>query len=428
MPVINCVLFLLKAKLKHQFEYLSPLKQLISCVFLFGVFTNIATANSLNSKGLQYIDEYINDEVTQKKLPGAVILAANKKGDLLHKSVFGYRDVENKAVMTEDTLFRIYSMSKIITGVGLMTLYEAGKFELDDPVSKYIPSFKNVQVYSGRDSNGKIKTERPNHPITIHELITHSAGFVYIPPYSRGEVANLYGEADILNRFRPLNEMIEELGNIPLAFQPGTRQIYGMSVDIQGHLIELLSGKSLDVFLDDEIFSPLKMDNTGFSTPSRKKNLLSRRYNFDVDGNLVSKRNDRFLTQPALLSGGNGLVSSAKDYLQFCLMIINKGELNGTRILKPETVEFMRNMELPRGVVAEPSYFPGSEFKGYFSTVLSSGQQRDMPEGSIWWWGLTGTWFWIDDKNDFIFIGMSQIDDFRYFRSLVSQTRRLMYN
>jgi len=242
----------------------------ISFLFLALPSSHAAT---VTDRGLDEAQSLIDVEIEAGRLAGGVTIVA-QGGKILRTHVAGFRDIENQKPMTEDTFFRVYSMSKPITGTALMILYQEGKFQLDDPVAKYIPEFENLKVLVNSE-NEQLKVEPANHAITIHELITHSAGFVYIPPYARGEAANLYGQADVLAVDSSLEELIEKLSKLPLAYQPGTKQTYSLSVDIQGYLIQVLSGQKLDVFLQQRIFAPLKMNNTGFNVPATKSDRKS---------------------------------------------------------------------------------------------------------------------------------------------------------
>lgn len=395
---------------------------LASFLFLGLVNSHAAT---ISDTGLDEAQTLIDVEIEAGRLAGGVTIIA-QGGKILRTHVAGYRDIENQKPMTEDTFFRVYSMSKPITGTGLMILYQEGKFQLNDPVAKYIPEFENLKVLVNSDSK-QLQFEPANHAITIHELLTHSAGFVYIPPYARGKVAELYGNADVLAVNSSLEELIEKLSKLPLAQQPGTKQAYSLSVDIQGYLIQVLSGQKLDVFLEQKIFTPLKMSNTGFSVPAAKSDMLSRRYQHKRRQVLTSAPNQRFLEKPGLLAGGNGLVSTAKDYYRFLQMHLNGGELDGVRLLSEDTINFMHNMTIPESVQERYRFYPGNELRGHFSHVVEERGNDGLPLGSYWWWGLIGTWFWIDPSNDIVFLGMVQIEDFPYTRNLVRKSRKAIY-
>ena len=290
--------------------------------------------------------------VDEGRLAGAVTAVA-RHGKIAHFESAGYRDMEAGAPMTNDTLFRIYSMTKPITGVALMMLYEEGKFRLSDPVEKYIPELSDLQVAAGADENGEPITEPADHPMTVRELMAHTGGLTY-GIFSASEVDSMYVEAGLLDSGITLKEMVTRLGAIPLRQQPGSMWHYSVSVDVQGYLVEVLSGQAFDDFLDERLFEPLGMTDTDFYVPQEKADRFAQIYTYGEEGDLVPAElfggaND-FLEDPVLKSGGGGLVSSAMDYLKFTQMLANGGEFGGVRILAPLTIDLMRRNQLPRGL------------------------------------------------------------------------------
>jgi len=299
-------------------------------------------------------------------------------------------------------------MTKPITGLAMMMLLEEGKWQLNDPVSKHIPEFAGLKVYSGADPNGTPILKDQERPMTMRDLMSHSAGFTY-GVFSNTPVDKLYLEADVLNNDITLDEMIKRVAKLPLLFQPGTRWQYSISVDIQGYLVQKLSGMRFEDFLEQRIFKPLNMKDTAFYVPADKLSRFAELYAYDRAGKLEPLRggfNRDFSKPPALASGGGGLVSTARDYMRFCQMLLNGGELYGVRLLSPRTVELMRTNVLPSGMpILTPGAQFGLDFAVYNDPVAAGGYYG---KGTFWWGGAAGTWFWIDPVNDLIVIGMIQ--------------------
>lgn len=391
-----------------------------------GGFSVAASAEAIDPARLQAVSAAMKNAVDQGKLAGIVTLVA-KDGEVQLLEAHGYRDLENQKPMTKDSIFRIFSMTKPIAGTALMTLWDQGKFKLNDPVAKYIPEFQDLKVADGVDENGNFKTVEADHPMTIRELMSHTGGLVYVPPLSRGPVADAYAKANVLDRNSTLKDMAQKLGKIPLNHQPGTRWVYSVSVDVQGYLVEVLSGKPFDVYLRETIFEPLGMKDTAFYVAPEKADRLSRAYAPDEGGKLVSAPNGEFLEKPKLFSGGGGLTSTASDYLKFTQMHLNNGELNGVRIISEKAAKLMHQNQLPEPVENIGPFYPGNVFGLDFAVVNDSKAAGGVPEGSYWWWGIAGTWFWIDPVNDIIFIGMIQNRDLMYARQLQALSRAALY-
>ena len=258
------------------------------------VWLPLSHAAKIEQARLDAVSSYLKGEIDAGRLAGVVTLVF-KDGEIQQFEAQGYRDLENHLPMEKDTIFRIMSMTKPIAGTALMTLYDQGKFQLQDPVEKYIPEFKGLQVFTGVNEDGSFKTEPANHPMTIRELMSHSGGLIYTPPLSRGPLADAYGAANILDRKSTLKEMVGKLGKLPLNAQPGTQWVYSVSVDVQGYLVEVLSGQTFDVYLEEHIFKPLGMKDSGFYVAKDKASRLSRYYNPGKDGKLESPENGPFL-------------------------------------------------------------------------------------------------------------------------------------
>jgi CubicO group peptidase (beta-lactamase class C family) len=352
-------------------------------------------------------------EVDQKELAGVVTVLA-RHGKVVEERTYGKKDIASAAPMTADTIFRIFSMTKPVTGVAMMILYEEGKWRPSDPISKFIPEFDQLKVFKGFDQSGKMILEDPIHAPTMRELMSHTAGFTY-GIFGHTPVDKMYQDEHVLQS-QSLQVMIGKLAKIPLLYQPGTRWEYSVSMDIQGYIVEKLSGLSLPDFMQQHIFGPLKMKDTGFSVPKEKWDRFATLYQGDEKGAMVaSKPDDRFATPPTMPSGGGGLVSTAQDYMRFAQMLLNQGELDGQRILSPASVALMTANHLaPRLMTGEFSIGPetirpGMGY-GYDCAVFTDPLEADevVGKGTFFWLGAADTWFWIDPTNDLIFIGMTQ--------------------
>jgi CubicO group peptidase (beta-lactamase class C family) len=362
----------------------------------------------MSSERLKRLDEGMKSLVNEGRLAGAVTMVA-RHGKVVEFDATGKRELAGNSPMQKDSIFRIYSMSKPITGVAMMMLFEEGKWQLNDPVAKYIPEFANLKVFA-TDAAHNMTTVEQTHPVTMRELLSHSGGFTY-GIFSNTPVDKLQREADVLNINNTLDEFIKRMAKIPLNAQPGTEWHYSVSVDIQGYIVQKLSGMPFEEYLEKRIFKPLGMTDTGFYVPKEKLNRFAEMYNYDKDGKLaVVKANEGlnhdFSAKPTFASGGGGLVSTASDYMRFCQMLLNGGQLDGVRLLSPRTVELMRtNMLAPGLTIFGPGAGFGLDFAVYTDPVAAGGYYG---KGSFWWGGAAGTWFWIDPVNDLIVIGMIQ--------------------
>lgn len=364
-------------------------------------------AVEMSSERLERLHDAIQGLVDEGRLAGATTLLA-RHGKVADFQTYGFRDVEAADSMAEDDIFRIYSMSKPVTGVAMMILYEEGKFRLSDPVQRYIPEFADLKVAAGWGPDGPI-LEEPDHAITIRELMTHTAGFAYGigDPHPADR---MYASAGVMDWNQTLEELMEKLAGLPLRQQPGTQWIYSVAADVQGRLVEVLSGQSFDAFLQERIFGPLGMVDTGFYVPEEDHDRVTQVYGYGRDGALVAQSSAEsgdqlFMTPPRLLSGGAGLVSTTMDYMRFCQMLLNGGELNGVRILSPTTVEMISRNHLPRDI---GEYIPGEGFGLDFAVVLDPVEAGGLSLGEYYWGGAAGTWFWIDPVEDLAFVGMIQ--------------------
>ena len=363
----------------------------------------------LSEAGLARIDALMQTMVGEGELAGAVTLVA-RHGKVAHFASFGKQDRDQDAPMAEDTIFRIYSMTKPIAGVALMTFYDEGAFTLDDPVARFIPEFKGLKVAAGDGPEGQPLLVDADHEMTIRELVSHTGGLTY-GFFSRSQVDTLYQQADILNRDSTLKDMVVKLGGIPLRQQPGSAWHYSVAVDVQGYLVEVLAGKPFDEVLRERIFEPLGMVDTAFWVPPEKADRFAALYRQTPAGELVPMPSE-YLSKPSFLSGGGGLVSTAMDYARFCQMLLGGGEFAGVRILKPETVALMHTNQLPAHIdFIDPRVAtPGNTFGIDFAIVEDPDGTTDhaLAKGEYWWYGIAGTWFGINPVQDVFIVGMIQ--------------------
>jgi CubicO group peptidase (beta-lactamase class C family) len=369
-----------------------------------------------SSERLERLHAVMQREVDQKQLAGIVTILA-RHGKVVEERTYGKKDIASGTPMARDTIFRIFSMTKPVTGVAMMILYEEGKWHPLDPISKYIPEFAHLKVFKGVDESGKMILEDPVHPPTMHELMTHTAGFTY-GFFGNTPVDKMYVDQHLLQS-QSLQEMIDKLAKIPLLYQPKTQWVYSVSMDIQGYIVEKLSGQSLPDFMQQHIFGPLGMKDTGFFVPKDKRNRFATLYAGDPKGELVANAAGSsptdYVTQPSMSSGGGGMVSTAEDYLRFAQMLLNGGELDGARILAPATVELMTSNHLaPNLMTGEFSIGPAIIRPGlgwgYDCAVYTDPLEADsvVGKGTFFWLGAADTWFWVDPTHDLIFVGMTQ--------------------
>jgi CubicO group peptidase (beta-lactamase class C family) len=345
-----------------------------------------------STDGLNALTRAMRGLVDDGRLAGVTTLVA-RHGRVVQFDAYGVRDLDSRVPVEKDTIFRIASMTKPIVGVAMMMLWEEGRWALDDSVEKHVPEFAGLKVAT-RD--GEVAQARP---MTMRQLMSHTAGFDASGGYADGNL-----------RAGNLQGMIDKLARLPLAFQPGTEWRYGPSVDIQGYVVEKLSGQALDVFLRQRIFEPLRMTDTGFWVDRSKAGRASKMFTYNDRGTLITAptqvRGD-LTARPAFLSGSGGLNSTTEDYFRFSQMLLDGGEANGRRLLKRSTVERMYANVLEPGVTIGRT--PGLGFGMDFAIVLDP-TAADTPEGknTYYWGGAFGTWFWIDPTNDVIVVGMIQ--------------------
>lgn len=403
---------------------------LFSACLLIAV-TNIAFADQLprarpedvgfSSTRLDYIDQFYGERVKRGDMAGIVTLIA-RHGKIVHFTALGYADLEKKQKMETDTIFRLYSMTKPLASVALMMLYEEGRFQLTDPVSKYIPEFGNLRVLRTPDAPFD-ETVAPKHPPTVQDVMRHTAGFTH--GLDTDAFDNQYTKANVFGLDVSLAEMMTKLSKIPLRYQPETKFVYSVGPDVAARLVEVLSGMPFDEFLEKRLFEPLGMKDAGFWVPPGKAGRLATVYwakdgklrpldeahGHPEGGILVQPWSVNSYTVNHIRKGGSfGLVSTTEDYWRFAQMMLNGGVLNGTRVLSPQVVHFMTRDHLGTIPIDEPGD-PASGIGfglGFAVTKDAAEAGRMTSDGSYFWGGAADTAFWIDPKQDLVVVAMTQ--------------------
>lgn len=371
----------------------------------------------MSSAKLAKIDKIMADLVRDKRLAGGIVLVA-RHGKIVYFQSSGLMDIEANKPMTNDAILRFYSMTKAITTAAALALYEDGKLGLDDPVSKHLPDLKNLKVASG---SAETTAERE---MTIRDLMRHTSGLSY---GSSGNAAadQAYSAANVFAPENTLATMTEKVGKLPLAFSPGKDWCYGISTDILGRVVEVVSGKPLDEFFQARILGPLDMRDTAFYVLAGKQSRFAANYTSDGKGKLTlldDPTKSKYLQSPKLLSGGGGLVSTARDYMRFLLMIAQGGELDGVRILKPDTVALMHTNQVPAEV---GSIKFGKEVREGVGFGLGFSVRDKMsswdPAGRIGeygWGGAASTHYWVSPKDDLVVVVLEQTMPYSFLTEL----------
>jgi CubicO group peptidase (beta-lactamase class C family) len=415
-----------------------------SCLFLLLALVPVLRAQdkpeSFSQEKLEGITALLKKAVDDNKIAGGSAVIA-LHGKIVYSASVGMQDMEAKTPLTEKTIFRIASMTKPITSVAVMILVDEGKLSVTDPLSKFVPEFKDMKVLVPAKDGKSYETVKASREITIHDLLTHSSGISY-RLMNKPFLAKLYIEAGISDGLvetpGTIGDNVRKLARLPLACQPGAASEYGLNTDVLGYVVEVVSGKSLAEFCRERIFEPLKMNDTFFIVPKEKRSRLSALYAVGADKRL-SRVGERPMTQQTLVysstystsddskyySGGAGLASTTGDYFRFCQMMLSGGELDGARVLKRETVKTMTQNQLGELRIT----FPGADAMGYgFGVLTEKGKETAKDPsgvGSYSWAGAFGTYFWVDPKNDLIGIFMSQV--FLLDFSLGNNFKRLTY-
>lgn len=374
----------------------------------------------LSTAGLDAIDAAVKAQIDAGTLAGAVTLTA-RHGKTARVHAMGLKDIASGEPLAEDTIFRIFSMTKPITGTAMMILHDEGLWKAEDPIAKHLPELAGVQVFVGEDADGNPILEAPDHAPTMGELMTHRAGFAYGinigPPADRIEA--LYRDVGVLQA-ADLNDMIARLATLPLAYQPGSRWRYSLSMDVQGAIVERLSGQGLPDFMRTRIFEPLGMVDTAFYIAPEKKHRLATLYFKAPDAPLVPMPVNPLRpdpeAEPKLAMGGGGLFSTALDYARYAQMLLGGGECEGQRIVSAEGIREQMTNRLPdalletRFIAGHQKFRPGFGY-GYNGVVFTDPALAGVPvgRGTYHWDGAAGTWFWVDPANDLLFVGMIQL-------------------
>ncbi|MBH8568883.1 beta-lactamase family protein [Microvirga sp. STS02] len=354
----------------------------------------------------QRIDRLLAEYTAAGRVPGAIALVM-REGKVLYRNAFGFADLVNQTPLRTDAIFRIASQTKALTSVGLMMLYDEGKFQLDDPIAKYLPAFANAQVLASFNQKDSTYTTVPaNGPVTIRQLFTHTSGISY-PVIGTREATAIYAKAGIPSGIGTpsgtLATSMDALGKLPLMHQPGERFTYGLSVDVLGRLIEVLSGQSLDQFLRTRLFEPLGMKDTFFYLPAEKQARLVLLYTENAAKQSVEMEPQGRMTpnypkaKGNYFSGGAGLSSTIDDYARFLQMMLNGGRYQGRQLLKPATVALITQNQM--GSVSQG----GNKFGlGFSITTPENARVPGLSAGSYEWGGIFGTTYWVDPQQKLV--------------------------
>jgi len=375
----------------------------------------------MSAAKLQVLREYFQKQVDDGFEPGFQVVVARRGRVVMHENI-GHMNSETRDPIRYDTLFRIMSMTKPITTAAAMVLYEEGRFSMDDPISRFIPELADLKVYAGEDASGEMLLEEPHHPPTMHELMTHTAGFTYGGSYGDSPVNEIYQREKPFEYGVTRQQAIDRLSRIPLAYQPGTEYAYSYSADILGIVIENLAGKDLGSFLRERVFNPLGMDETMSWVPPERQASLMKYHGYDQDGHLVvlpdnwnpARPVDHAFVEPVLFGGGFQLISTTADYFRFAQMLLNGGELDGVRVLSPSTVHFMTSQRYPAGV--RERYWAPGQGHGLNVSVVVDPTLVNYPtnQGEFSHGGFANGYFFVDPEEELVVIMQSQLVPPRY--------------
>ena len=366
----------------------------------------------MSREKLQMVGNAVRGFIRDKRIAGASVMIS-RKGKIVYAGNFGLRDIENKKPMAQDTIFRVYSMTKAVTSVAAMILVESGQLRLEDKVSKHLPAFTKAQVW--KDA----QLVAPRKPATVKDLLCHTSGYSYGDTGIQ-EIDAPHLEHGALRETTKLSDFSTQAARIPMAFEPGAGWLYGISTDLLGAVVERASGMALDQFFESRIFTPLGMIDTGFIIPEDKRMRLAAAYDSDNQGSLSRRNSDLFTysSRTRLLSGGGGLASTILDYTRFLQMIANGGEWNGQRLLQKKTVETMTRNHLSGP--AMPIRFPGNirHGTGFGLGFSVKTAQTDWNKagrlGEYGWGGMLSTHFWISPADQLVVVTMEQTYPFDF--------------
>ncbi len=386
-------------------------------------------AAGFSPAALQQITPSLRHWVDEGKVPGFVAVVA-RHGRIVYLDSAGFLDIERAQPARSDVVFRIYSMSKPVTTVAVMQLVERGKLRLDDPVSKYIPAFADVRVYAGGGA-AQPQLAPPTRPVTIEALLTHTAGLTY-GAFGNTPVDSIYRRAGLGEAGQTLAQFADSIARLPLLFSPGSRWNYSFAIDVLGRVVEVVSGKPLDRYFQDEIFAPLAMRSTGFHFTSAMEGRVPPVYGRDATGKLGPFRPDAGYAPTAkFFSGGGGLLSTIDDYLRFTQALLNGGELDGHRILKAATVATMLQNHLPSALTPLRLFpdWPLGEYGFGYGGAVRVDSATDVPghPGTFRWNGYASTFFWIDPQADLVAMIWTQLMPSPAVAGMDSEFQRLVY-
>jgi CubicO group peptidase (beta-lactamase class C family) len=386
-------------------------------------------AVGLSAERLERLDAFLEDAVAQGRIPGAVVLVT-REGRVAHYEAYGLADRDSGRQMRSDDIFRIYSMTKPVVSVALLMLYEEGKFQLDDPLDRYIPGFRDLKVFAGTDESGNMILEEPRRKPTIHDAFRHTLGL------SAGggatPVDQLYRDKGILvNTLESLSQQMALLGEVPLLYHPGERWLYGYGHDVQAYLVEYFSGMPLDRFLRERLFDPLGMADTGYDTGVKQRERVARLHDVTEEpppNPAIDMRVSTYERFAGVPMGTLGLWSTAMDYARFAQMLLNGGALGNVRILGAKTVELMAQNHLPPaiGTLAQYNNAPGTGYGLGVSVSLEPAMEGNLASpGAFGWTGAATTRFIIDPEEELVAIFMAQ--QWPYDTRLLSEFQTLVY-
>ncbi|MCM4168781.1 hypothetical protein KCTC52924_02473 [Arenibacter antarcticus] len=405
---------------KHLFSILSFL--LIFSTLVYGQ-SNIelipnTTIAGVDKERLHRYDTFLQQEIDNGKIPGAVSYIVRKR-QVVHKATYGYSSIADRSSIKQDQLFHIMSMTKPIVTAAFMMLYEEGYFSLTDPVSKYLPQFKNIRVAKNVDEGAKGETIPANKEITITHLLTHTAGFSH--GLGGTTLDNDYAKALYSEPHKNIESRVNTMLQLPLIGQPGEQWYYSASPDVLSLLIEHFSGLNTAEFLKKRLFEPLEMEDTGYNISKDKSERWMPVHNIDKGGKLINSPNQLPIEGNTIYGGTHGLFSTAEDYMKFCQMLLNKGEYNGKHLLSPKTVEIMTMNQ-----VGDLYQAPGQGFGLGFGITNNLADSKSLGSvGQYYWSGAYCTYFFIDPKEDLVVILMSQLQPYNNYYG--EKMRQMVY-
>jgi CubicO group peptidase (beta-lactamase class C family) len=363
----------------------------------------------MSSERLARMDKMIHAYVDAGRTPGVVTLIA-RHGKVVHVDAYGKADLASGRATRADDVFRMYSMTKPITSVALLMQYEEGKFQLTDPLSKFFPAFADVKVLNGMTPTGGMMLDSPRRPITIQDVFRHTAGFTY-GFFGDSPVDKMYQEADVFGT--DLNGLMTKLPKLPLLYQPGEQWVYSVAHDVQAALVEKLSGQKFDDYVRQRIFTPLGMADSMFKISADKKARVPSLYSVGKDGKLAVDNNPLGGAKYGdAVFGGYSISTTAADYALFAQMLLNKGQLNGVRLLSPKTVELMTTNHVPQAVLASgaAAFGPGTGYGLGVSVLMNPAQKGNVGSvGEFGWSGAASTHVLVDPKEDLVAVYCTQL-------------------